>query len=37
MYEGKGGNNRTYSEFAGETIIQKSIKRMNFRVSRNNC
>lgn len=37
MYEGKGGNNRTYLEFTGETIIQKSIKKMKFKVNRNNC
>ena len=37
MYEGKGSNYRSYLEFTGEAIVQKSIKRMRFRVNRNNC
>ena len=37
MYEGKGANYGIHLDYLGENIIQRSIKKMKFRVNKNSC
>jgi len=37
MYEGKGGTQMADLEYSGETVIQKSIKTLKYKVNRHNC